>query len=438
LWCIIDDFHSKSESAVVVNQCKSKYFSVTEGGHQGGVLSGILYIAFINDLLFEMNKCNIRTGIGNLTCNAPALADDIACIATSPRALQRMLDVCSDYSNKWRFQFNGNKSCVVQFTLNAPKPDFKSSINGEPIPVSYTYIHLDFELNGNFKSLNRTRNVCRKARNTNFAMSNIRTEYTNPLALIKLYKTLVIPSCLYECEVWNNLKNQDSRLLNRLQHFIAKHIQQLPKLTRSDICESLVGLNPITCEIEKRKLYFFGKLCNMNSKHLPKKMFLNRLCTCVFDKDIVRYGFAPDILDIVQKYDLSAYITDYLLDGQFPGKLQWKKVVSLAVQSCQQQSWTSRVTADSDFSRFINIHNAVSSAKMWSYPTNSSELRTTFFIAKLIPTVPDSNVKICRLCEKQYTDIFVHVCCNCQYSFEIQNMWWDLIIENFCLNFMLN
>jgi CRISPR/Cas system CMR-associated protein Cmr1 (group 7 of RAMP superfamily) len=53
---------------------------------------------------------NIRTGIGNLTCNAPALADDIACIATSPRALQRMLDVCSDYSNKRRFQFNGNKS----------------------------------------------------------------------------------------------------------------------------------------------------------------------------------------------------------------------------------------------------------------------------------------------------------------------------------------
>jgi hypothetical protein len=52
-------------------------------------------------LLFELKKCNIRTGIGNLTCNVPTtLADDIACIATLPRALQRMLDVCSDYSNK--------------------------------------------------------------------------------------------------------------------------------------------------------------------------------------------------------------------------------------------------------------------------------------------------------------------------------------------------
>ena len=32
-------------------------------------------------------------------------------------------------------------------------------------------------------------------------------------------------------------------------------------------------------------------------------------------------------------------------------------------------------------------------------------------IAKLISTVPDSNVKKCRLYEKQYTDIFLHVCC---------------------------
>jgi hypothetical protein len=54
-------------------------------------------------------------------------------------------------------------------------------------------------------------------------------------------------------------KNQDISLLKRLQHFIVKHVQKLPKLTRSDICESLVGLNPITCEVEKRKLYLLRK-----------------------------------------------------------------------------------------------------------------------------------------------------------------------------------
>jgi hypothetical protein len=33
---------------------------------------------------------------------------------------------------------------------------------------------------------------------------------------------------------------------------------------------------------------------------------------------------------------------------------------------------------------------------------------------------------------KKTTYMFVHVCCNCQYHFEIQNIWWDLIIEHFC------
>ena len=56
LWCVIDDLHSKSESAVVVNQCKSKYVSVIEGVRQGGVLSSILYLVFINDLLLELKK----------------------------------------------------------------------------------------------------------------------------------------------------------------------------------------------------------------------------------------------------------------------------------------------------------------------------------------------------------------------------------------------
>jgi hypothetical protein len=62
------------------------------------------------------------------------------------------LDVCSEYSNKWRFQFNGNKSCVVQFGVNTPKPDFQWSINGETIPVSN--IHGGVELYSNFNSNN--------------------------------------------------------------------------------------------------------------------------------------------------------------------------------------------------------------------------------------------------------------------------------------------
>ena len=30
--------------------------------------------------------------------------------------------------------------------------------------------------------------------------------------------------------------------------------------------------------------------------------------------------------------------------------------------------------------------------------------------------------------------IFAHVCCTCPYTLEIQNIWWHLIIEMFCLD----
>lgn len=48
--------------------------------------------------------------------------------------------------------------------------------------------------------------------------------------------------------MWNNLKSKDIILLNRPQHFIVKHGQRLPITTRSDICESMVGLRTIICE----------------------------------------------------------------------------------------------------------------------------------------------------------------------------------------------
>ena len=59
----------------MVNQCQSKYFTVSEVAQQGNILSGPLYCA----------------------C-APSLADDVSCISTSPKTLQCMLDVCNEYS----------------------------------------------------------------------------------------------------------------------------------------------------------------------------------------------------------------------------------------------------------------------------------------------------------------------------------------------------
>ena len=117
LWMMINDLHLNIRSAVVVNQHHSKYFPVLEGVRQGSDLSGLLYLVFINDLICEIETCNRKMGIFNLNSCAPAHADDIACIATSPVALQCMFDVGFRFSQKWRFTFNASNSCIVQFSM---------------------------------------------------------------------------------------------------------------------------------------------------------------------------------------------------------------------------------------------------------------------------------------------------------------------------------
>jgi hypothetical protein len=74
--------HYNTESAVIVNQTKSRWFPVQQGVRQGGVLLTFLYLVFINDLLDELQHLNANSPmVLNNNYHSPALADDIACIA---------------------------------------------------------------------------------------------------------------------------------------------------------------------------------------------------------------------------------------------------------------------------------------------------------------------------------------------------------------------
>lgn len=106
IWSIINDCHVDTESAIIVNQCKSSFFKVREGVRQG-VLSGLLYLVLINDLLLNIKTCNENTVIFHINS-----------LSTSPNGLQRMLNLSSDYSYKWCFRFYPQKPGVVQFSFN--------------------------------------------------------------------------------------------------------------------------------------------------------------------------------------------------------------------------------------------------------------------------------------------------------------------------------
>ena len=184
--------------------------------------------------------------------------------------------------------------------------------------------------------------------------------------------------------MWNHFKSVDLTNLNTFQHFIVKRIQNLKPRTRSDMCQSLLGIHPILSYIDTRKLLFLQKLCSLDYNFLAKRIVMTRLFSYFADNSRNHFGFIPDIIGILYHYELSDYLVEYLLQGIFSPKQLWKSIVYGAVNETHWNEWSLRATSDNDFLRIRDIHRSVELANIWKYAKSSRILKNIFFIVKLI------------------------------------------------------
>ena len=99
------------------NGCYSKTFDITRGTRQGSKLSPYLFNIFINQLLLDLNDCNVGVRIGDVLYNSVAYADDITVFSTNAKYLQCLIDrgsMCTMYSDRWRFKYGIDKlKCMI-------------------------------------------------------------------------------------------------------------------------------------------------------------------------------------------------------------------------------------------------------------------------------------------------------------------------------------
>ena len=93
------------------------YFKVSTGVRQGWVLSPKLFAIYIDDLSQDIALCKSGCFINEQCMNHVMYADDICLLLVAPSAigLQRLLDVCFDFSKRNDIMFNPIKSICVVF-----------------------------------------------------------------------------------------------------------------------------------------------------------------------------------------------------------------------------------------------------------------------------------------------------------------------------------
>ena len=282
-WRLLRNWYSKLTSRVITGGVVSAEFPVLQGVRQGGVLSPWLFMIYNDDLprIFDSSD---SLWLNNLRCSPIMVADDIALLSTRVQGLQEMLSSLEKYSEKWRFKFNPTKTRVVTFgettqMWNRMKNTRRWTLFGTPVREEQSWTHVGIDLCGSFSSTERTLHSCQKGKSVMASLVNIgaRPNALNPICGANLWLTMGIPAVLYGCELSNNLTTHEMVSIERCQRFNAKRLQGFPRNTRSEAVTGSLGLWSMEGQIDKVKLVYFGRLCNMNSLLISKQIFVVRL-----------------------------------------------------------------------------------------------------------------------------------------------------------------
>ena len=146
--------YTNIKSFVFINGLRSNPFYIRNGVRQGGVLSSLLFLIFIDSLLKELETSSLETAICDINAGNPTLADDISLIAMTPVNLQKMIEIAQNYVKKWLLQKSYSKSFVMLMTASKRNASqhFTWKINSQPLKVVKAARHVGILMSSNFKS----------------------------------------------------------------------------------------------------------------------------------------------------------------------------------------------------------------------------------------------------------------------------------------------
>ena len=241
---LLFSWYRDQKFSVFWNKSLSKDFSVSKGVRQGGVLSPILFIVYIDELLTRLESQGVGCYWSHYFAGAFGYADDIVLLSPSASALRMMFNTCCQFAKDYNLIFNPDKTQLVRFSLHCPvitsmSPTFLFA--GHSLKLVDRACHLGHilrsDLSDNDDILRVQTDMCRRA---NCLLSTFYA--ANPVLKTFLFRTFCL--FLYGSALWC-LSSSGLRSLEVAFNNILRKIWNLPRHCHTNILHCLSRLDSL-------------------------------------------------------------------------------------------------------------------------------------------------------------------------------------------------
>jgi exonuclease III len=249
----------------------SAEFASINGVRQGAVSSPILFSIFIDELLTELEKSKIGCSVDDMYVGCLAYADDIALLATSIHALQRMIKLAETFAFNNGMSFSAEKSVAIAFTPMAANPTVRPVVGGADIEWSNDVIYLGNKLTRN---LSTVPDVARKRAQLNGKVNLVKAQFGHMPANIQSQLFSSYCSSFYGCELWHYFNNSEHKMSTGWQKGV-RRVWDLPRTTHCGILPPLQGKISARGQLHLRFVNFLQK--NLTNGHSLMQPFILNL-----------------------------------------------------------------------------------------------------------------------------------------------------------------
>lgn len=301
---VIANAYDNFQCAAHVNGTTSDWFVPQRGVHQGGPLSMKLYQVFINGLIAQLKACSLGVTLcgENVTC--PTFADDNAPLCFHKTGLNILLEIAYKHKNKWRYEFNTDKSVYMVWGKDK-EPRVSIVLGNAGLKLCLSVKHMGITLTNDPKLLKETyKERVMKGKNAFYASRGIGSNNmpVPPTVLSKLYWSVAIPSMTYGMEV-TPISETGIELMERAHREMAKSAQMVPQNVCNPLPLATIGWLSIAAYVDLKKLCFLFKILCM-PENVFRTVIVSLFLSDTRQRSTVKGSPVNDLVRVALKYDV--------------------------------------------------------------------------------------------------------------------------------------